>query len=126
MSFVLPARELAREEDDGLKVVLATALQTLKENGLNAELVIHGRSYRSKASRKLSYANLSWFLEAKRGRYFRYGSPYELTDVDIRYDSCNCEACKGRSPKDLAGMENRVEALALHNLLDLNWALGGI
>lgn len=123
-SFVLLARELSRERDDSLRVMLAATVQALEETKSDAELVIHGRSYRCRSRKELTYASLSWFLEAKQGGYYKDGSPHDLVDPSIRFESCDCGPCNGMRPDDLIDTENRVEILALHNLLEMQRELG--
>ncbi len=72
----------------------------------------------------LSYSNLSWFLDAKHGLYFRNGIPLMLNDSEVRFEECNCEVCKGMMPQEIIDlMFNHKEAgfriLVLHNLLDM-------
>ena len=119
-TFALPARELSRSEL--LDNVLAPALLAFEECQVSPNLMIYGRSYPVKGLKKASYANHSWFLGAKGGTYFKGGFQYDIIDPTIRFERCNCESCKGRMAQDLAG---DTQALALHNLLDLNSELGG-
>ena len=123
-SFVLPARELSREKDDSLRVMLAATVQAFEETKPDAELVIHGRSYRCTSRKELTYSSLSWFLEAKQDGYYKDGSPYDLVDPRVRFESCHCPACNGLRPEDLREAEKRVEILALHNLLEMQKELG--
>jgi len=118
-TFALPARELSRS--DLLDNILAPALLVFEEYKLDTNLLIYGRSYPVRGLKKASYANHSWFLGAKGGTYFKGGFQYDITDPSIRFERCNCESCKGRMAQDLAG---DLRALALHNLLDLDRALG--
>ena len=120
VTFALPARELS--QSNLLDLVTIMALRALKENKSDAELMLYGRTYKFWRLKKASHANLSWFLEAKAGAYFKGGIPYDITDTNIRFERCDCEACRGKMPQDLVG---DVRAIALHNLLDLNRALGG-
>jgi len=119
-SFALPARELSRS--DLLDNILAPALLVFEECHVSPTLMIYGRSYPVKGLRKASYANLSWFLGAKDGTYFKGGFQYDITDPGIRFGRCDCDSCKGRMAQDLIG---DIRAIALHNLLDLNRELGG-
>jgi len=120
VTFALPARELSRS--DLLENILAPALLVFEEYKLDTNLLIYGRSYPVRGLKKASYANHSWFLGAKGGAYFKGGFQYDITDPSIRFERCNCESCKGRMAQDLAG---DTQALALHNLLDLNNESGG-
>lgn len=119
-SFALPARELSRS--DLLDNVLAPALLAFEECQVSPKLMIYGRSYPVKGLKRASYANLSWFLGAKGGTYFKGGFQYDTTDPDIRFEKCDCDSCRGRMAQDLIG---DTRAIALHNLLDLNRGLGG-
>lgn len=89
---------------------------------MSPRLMIYGRSYPVKGLKRASYANYSWFLGAKGSTYFRGGFQYDIADPTIRFERCNCESCKGRMAQDLVG---DIQALALHNLLDLSSELGG-
>jgi len=119
-TFALPARELSRSEL--LDNVLAPALLAFEECQVSPRLMIYGRSYPVKGLKRASYANLSWFLGAKSGTYFKGGFQHDITDPDIRFERCGCDSCKGRMAQDLIG---DTRAIALHNLLDLNRELGG-
>ncbi|MEM0172065.1 MAG: hypothetical protein QXV57_05865, partial [Thermoproteota archaeon] len=75
-----------------------------------------------------SYSNLSWFLEAKQGHYFKGGKLHSFKDPEIRFEECTCETCGGMMPQELIDLmlsdkELGLKTLALHNLLDMNGAL---
>jgi queuine/archaeosine tRNA-ribosyltransferase len=77
-----------------------------------------------------SYSNLSWFLEAKHGCYYRDGWSYDLRDPVIRFEECDCEVCKGLMPQEIIDLmledkEQGFKTLALHNLLDMKRSLAG-
>ncbi len=101
-------------------MVVVMTLLALKENKLDAELMLYGRSYKFWRLKRVHHANHSWFLEAKGGAYFKDGTPYDIVDSDIRFERCNCEACRGKMAQDLIG---DVQAIAMHNLLDLKKCL---
>jgi len=125
-SFAMPSRELL--EEDMLNDFLPGVLWSLKRNSKVAktsfELLVYGvgRKLRYKG---LSYSNLSWFIEAKQGFYFKDGFFYDLRDPSIRFEECYCEACNGMMPQEIIDLmfENEEEGfrkLTLHNLLSMN------
>ncbi|MEM3659877.1 MAG: hypothetical protein QXU11_05620 [Thermoproteota archaeon] len=129
VSFAMPARELL--EDNLLEDLLPGAIMSLqwvsKRTKTGFELLIYGVGRRLKY-RGLSYSNLSWFLEAKQGHYFKGGKLYSFKDPEIRFEECTCEACGGMMPQELIDLmlsdkELGLKTLALHNLLDMNEAL---
>jgi hypothetical protein len=124
VSFSFPVRELLRDNKDVFEIILSTVLQSLEEGKVDADLMLYGRSYKLRSSRKLSYANQSWFIKARIGGYFKGGILYDLRDPNVRFESCECKACKGRMPQDMIDMKDFVGILALHNLLDLSEKLG--
>jgi hypothetical protein len=128
VSFAMPTRELIRDHllGDSLPYVLRI-LRDQKQ--VNFELLLYGIGHKLKY-RQLSYSNLSWFLEAKHGSYFKNGVPYLLSDPEVRFKECNCEACRGRMPQDIIDLwlkdkEQALSILALHNLLDMKRTLAG-
>jgi len=129
VSFVMPARELL--EDNMLGDLLHGAIMSLKwvskSIETDFELLVYGIGYRLKY-RGLSYSNLSWFLGAKQGHYFKEGKLYSFKNPEIRFEDCTCEACRGLMPQELIDLmlsdkELSLKTLALHNLLDMNRAL---
>lgn len=120
VTFALPARELS--QSSLLDLVSIMALRSLEENKLDGEIMVYGPSHKYWRLKKASYASLSWFLEAKGGAYFKGGVPYDITDTNIRFGRCDCEVCRGKMAQDLV---EDVQAIASHNLLDLNRTLGG-
>jgi len=130
VSFVMPARELS--EDNVLDDLLPSALMSLRQSSkmtkTDFELLIYGIGHRLKHKEISGYSNLSWFLEAKHGNYYKNGWLYDLRDPEIRFEECGCEACKGLMPQEIIDlMLNDKEAgfrtLILHNLLDMKEAL---
>ncbi len=125
VSFAMPARELL--EDNLLGDLLPGAVMSLewvsKRTKTAFELLIYGVG-RMLKYRGLSYSNLSWFLEAKHGCYFKDGWSYDLRDPEIRFEECSCEVCKGLMPQEiidvmLSNKELGLKTLILHNLLDM-------
>ncbi|MBO3841018.1 MAG: hypothetical protein FGF48_01175 [Candidatus Brockarchaeota archaeon] len=130
VSFAMPARELF--EDNLLGDLLPSALMSLKwfskRTRTDFELLLYGIGRRLKYREIGSYSNLSWFLEAKQGHYFKGGKLYNFKDPEIRFEECTCEACRGMMPQELIDLmlsdkELGLKTLALHNLLDMNRAL---
>ncbi|MEM3523754.1 MAG: hypothetical protein QXU11_07300 [Thermoproteota archaeon] len=130
VSFAMPARELFREgrlsssfPNNPVDNALWSLKRVSREFKTNFELIIYGVGRKLKY-KQLSYSNLSWFLEAKHGLYFRNGLPFMLNDSEVRFEECDCEACKGMMPQEIIDlMFNDKEAgfriLVLHNLLDM-------
>ncbi|MBO3808606.1 MAG: hypothetical protein FGF50_03325 [Candidatus Brockarchaeota archaeon] len=130
VSFAMPVRELL--EDNVLGDLLPGALMSLKyfskRTKTDFELLLYGIGRRLKYREMFSYSNLSWFLEAKQGHYFKGGKLYNFKDPEIRFEECTCEACRGMMPQELIDLmlsdkELGLKTLALHNLLDMNRAL---
>jgi hypothetical protein len=130
VSFAMPARELF--EDNLLGDILPDTIMSLrwvsKRTRKELELLIYGIGHRLKHKDINSYSNLSWFLEAKHGCYYKNGWPYDLRDPTIRFEECDCEICKGLMPQEIIDlMLNDKEAgfreLVLHNLLDVKRVL---
>ncbi|MBO3832174.1 MAG: hypothetical protein FGF51_02140 [Candidatus Brockarchaeota archaeon] len=130
VSFAMPVRELL--EDNVLGDLLPGALMSLKwiskRTKTDFELLLYGIGRRLKYREICSYSNLSWFLEAKQGHYFKGGKLYNFKDPEIRFEECTCEACRGMMPQELIDLmlsdkELGLKTLALHNLLDMNRAL---
>ncbi|MGB9894642.1 MAG: hypothetical protein ACPLN2_01920 [Thermoproteota archaeon] len=123
VSFAMPIRELFEEER--LDEFLPYIIQTIKERrNKDFELVLYGIGQRLKGYRDISYSNLSWFLRAKRGEYYKDGLFYDLRDPSIRFEECYCDACKGIMPQDIIDLwfenkERALKILAIHNFLDL-------
>lgn len=130
VSFAMPARELFREgqlspsfPNNPVENALWSLKKTSRELRTNFELIIYGVGRKLKYE-QLSYTNLSWFLDAKHGLYFRNGIPFMLNDPEVRFEECDCEVCKGMMPQEIIDlMLNDKEAgfrtLVLHNLLDM-------
>ncbi|MEM3390280.1 MAG: hypothetical protein QW491_12875 [Thermoproteota archaeon] len=91
VSFVMPARELL--EDNLLEDLLPGAIMSLqwvsKKTKTSFELLIYGVGHRLKHKEINAYSNLSWFLEAKHGFYYKNGWSYDLRDPEIRFEECN-------------------------------------
>ena len=130
-SFAMPARELL--EDNLLEDLLPGAVMSMrwvsKRTKTDLELLVYGVDQRLK-HKGLSYSNLSWFLEAKHGCYYRDGWSYDLRDPAIRFEECDCEVCKGLMPQEIIDLmledkEQGFKTLALHNLLDMKRSLAG-
>ncbi|MEM0162357.1 MAG: hypothetical protein QXO62_04770, partial [Thermoproteota archaeon] len=130
VSFAMPARELL--EDNLLEDLLPGAIMSLrrvsKRTRRDLELLIYGVGHRLRHKEINSYSNLSWFLEAKQGHYFKGGKLHSFKDPEIRFEECTCEACGGMMPQELIDLmlsdkELGLKTLALHNLLDMNEAL---
>jgi hypothetical protein len=130
-SFAMPARELL--EDNLLEDLLPGAVMSMrwvsKRTKTDLELLVYGVGHRLK-HKGLSYSNLSWFLEAKHGCYYRDGWSYDLRDPAIRFEECDCEVCKGLMPQEIIDLmledkEQGFKTLALHNLLDMKRSLAG-
>ena len=101
-----------------------------KRTKTDFELLIYGVGRRLKHRGISGYSNLSWFLEAKHGCYFKDGWSYDLRDSEIRFEECSCEACKGLMPQEIIDLmlddkEAGFRKLVLHNLLDMEKALSG-
>lgn len=129
VSFAMPARELF--EEGMLSLFLSDALMSLKwiSKGIKTsfELLLYGVGRRLK-HKEIGYSNLSWFLEAKHGYYYKDGWSYDPRDPEIRFEECYCEACGGVMPQEIIDMmfsdkELGLKALILHNLLDMKRAL---
>ncbi|MGC9085237.1 MAG: hypothetical protein ACP5IT_03560 [Thermoproteota archaeon] len=127
-SFAMPARELVRDHllDDFLPYVLRILRD---QRQANFELLLYGVGHRLKY-KQVNYSNLSWFLEAKHGYYFKNGIQYSLGNSEVRFEECNCEACRGRMPQDIIDLwlidkEQALMTLVLHNLLDMKRTLAG-
>jgi len=130
-SFAMPARELL--EDNLLEDLLPGAVMSMrwvsKRTKTDLELLVYGVGQRLK-HKGLSYSNLSWFLEAKHGCYYRDGWSYDLRDPAIRFEECDCEVCKGLMPQEIIDLmledkEQGFKILVLHNLLDMKRSLAG-
>jgi len=130
VSFVMPTRELLREgrlsssfPDNPVENALWSLKRASRDYRTNFELIIYGVSRKLKYQR-LNYSNLSWFLDAKHGLYFKNGTPFMLNDSEIRFEECECEACSGMMPQEiidrmLDDKEAGFRILVLHNLLDM-------
>jgi len=111
--FALPCRELARL--DLIDNVVMTIMRALHSSESDIRILLYGLSYPlMKSKERFVYSGLSWFLSARKGLYFRGVNSFFLTDTDVRFEECDCDACKGRSAYELK--EDR-KSLALHNLL---------
>ncbi|MBO3832533.1 MAG: hypothetical protein FGF51_04005, partial [Candidatus Brockarchaeota archaeon] len=130
VSFAMPARELL--EDDLLEDLLPGTFMSLKwiskKIKTDFELLIYGVGRRLEHKEINSYSNLSWFLEAKHGCYFKEGWSYDLRDPEIRFEECDCEVCEGLMPQEIIDLmlgdrEVGFRKLVLHNLLDMKKAL---
>lgn len=130
VSFAMPARELL--EDNVLGDLLPSALMSLKYFSktykADLELLIYSIGRRLRHRGISGYSNLSWFLEAKHGCYFKDGWSYDLRDPTIRFEECGCEVCNGLMPQEIIDLilndkESGFRALVLHNLLDMKRAL---
>lgn len=122
VSFAMPARELF--EEGSLGYFLPHVLKILKNNSIDFELLVYGVGRKQKY-KGISYSNLSWFIEAKHGLYFKNGFPYLLNDPEIRFEGCTCKACNGLMPQELLDLwidaeEACMKILIVHNLLDLS------
>lgn len=131
VSFAMPARELL--EEGMLNLFLSNTLMSLKwiskRTRTDFELLVYGAGQRFKHG-GLSYSNLSWFLEAKHGNYYKDGWSYDLREPTIRFEGCGCEACRGMMPQDIIDLmfinkEWGLKTLILHNLLDIKRSLAG-
>lgn len=92
VSFAMSTRELLRDHlQDGF---LPGVLRTLRRQRDNKELLLYGAGHKLKHS-GVNYGNLSWFVEAKRGLYFKDGFLYLLDIPDIRFEEYDCEVCIG-------------------------------
>ncbi|MEM4609890.1 MAG: hypothetical protein QW190_03290 [Thermoproteota archaeon] len=130
VSFAMPARELL--EDNLLEDLLPGAIMSLKwiskRIKKDLELLIYGVGHRLKHREINGYSNLSWFLEAKHGCYYKNGWSYDLRDPEIRFEECSCEVCKGLMPQEIIDLmlndkEAGFKVLVFHNLLDMKMAL---
>lgn len=115
--------------DDFLPYVLQILKKNQKTGKINFELLIYGVGQKLKYE-VLSYSNLSWFIEAKRGNYFKNGHSYDLRDSEIRFEECYCDVCNGIMPQDIIDLwlednESGFRTLVLHNLLDMKRYLSG-
>ncbi|MBO3753521.1 MAG: hypothetical protein FGF53_01370 [Candidatus Brockarchaeota archaeon] len=128
VSFAMPARELL--EDGLLEDLLPGAIMSLKwiskKTKTNFELLVYGVGRRLE-HKGLSYSNLSWFLEAKHGCYYKNGWSYDLRNPEIRFEEYGCEACREMMPQEiidlmLSNKEAGFRKLVLHNLLDMERA----
>jgi len=122
VSFAMPARELHRE--GLLKGWLRHVRQMLGGNhAMNNELLVYGVGQKLNGeTHNMCYSNLSWFLEAKKSHCYKDGVFYEIIDPEIRYEECNCPACKGLMPQEIYDMRDReseLRILVVHNILDL-------
>ena len=126
VSFAMPARELL--EDNLLGDILPDTIMSLRwvfrRTRKDLELLIYGIGHRLKHKGINSYSNLSWFLEAKHGCYYKNGWSYDLRDPAIRFEECDCEICKGLMPQEIIDLmledkEQGFRTLVLHNLLDM-------
>jgi len=109
----LPCRELARL--DLLDGMLMGVIGILRKRLRDPHVLMYGLSYPlGKYKRELSYSGFSWFINARRGFYQKQGNVCFLTDTSVRFEKCDCVACKGRVALDL---RDDTKALALHNLL---------
>ncbi len=92
-------------EDNVLGDLLPSALMSLKwvsrKTRRGLELLIYGVGRRLKHKGVNGYSNLSWFLEAKHGCYFKDGWSYDLRDPEIRFEECSCDVCKGLMPQEI-------------------------
>jgi hypothetical protein len=127
VSFAMPARELFEEGilDDFLPYVIRILKRSRKASGMNPELLLYGVGQRLERYKGISYSNLSWFLRARHGEYFKGGLYYDLEDPAIRFEECYCDACDGMMPQEIIDLwlddkERGVKVLAVHNFLDLS------
>ncbi|MEM4228993.1 MAG: hypothetical protein QXZ66_04480 [Thermoproteota archaeon] len=146
VSFAMPVRELLQDtvefleenkefSEENLELLENTPLNSFVKNAIislkwffkrtenNFELIIYGISWRLKY-KGLSYSNLSWFLDAKHGIYFKDGKPHSIRDPAIRFEECNCDACKGLMPQEILDTMSTdkalgIKTLVIHNLLDM-------
>jgi len=132
VSFAMPARELL--EDNLLGDFLPATIMSLRwisrRTKKDLELLVYGVGRRLKHKGINSYSNLSWFLEAKHGCYYKDGWSYDLRDPEIRFEECDCEVCKGLMPQEIIDLmidnkEQGFRTLVLHNLLDMKRSLVG-
>jgi len=128
-SFVMPVRELFEEGllNDFLQYTLLVLDASHDANGLKSELLLYGVSHEL-GYEEVSYSNLSWFIESKRGHYFKEDRLYELMDPQIRFEECDCEQCKGRMPQELIDLEfedseSYRKTLVAHNVLAMKKSL---
>ncbi len=95
VSFAMPARELF--EENMLDLFLPDALMSLKwisrRTKTNFELLVYGVGRKLKY-KGLHYSNLSWFLEAKRGHYFKILKEESCTTSGIRESGSRNAAAK--------------------------------
>jgi len=131
VSFVMPARELYNEGSlsEYLPYVLMTLRRKAGSHKKEFELLLYGIGQKLRRYRGISYSNLSWFIEAKRGGYYKNGLSYDMRDPEIRFEECFCETCKGLMPQELLDLwmddeRTCISALAAHNLMDLKRSLG--
>lgn len=126
VSFAMPARELFK--DNLLEDLLPGALESLKwiskKTKKDLELLMYGIGHRLKHKGINGYSNLSWFLEAKHGYYFKDGWSYDLRDPEVRFEECDCEICEELMPQEIIDLmlddkELGLRKLILHNLLDM-------
>ena len=112
-TVALPCRELVRL--DLLDGMLMGIIGILRKRVREPHVLLYGLSYPlRKYKREFSYSGFSWFINARRGLYQKHGNVCFLTDTSVRFEECDCVACKGRIALDLRG---DVKTLALHNLL---------
>lgn len=128
VSFAMPARELFEEGilDDFLPYVMRILKKAQEICAMNPELLLYGVGQKLRGYREINYSNLSWFLRAKRGEYFKDGFYYDLKDPTIRFEECYCGACEGMMPQEIIDLrlddeERGMKVLAVHNFLDLSY-----
>lgn len=122
VSFAMPARELF--EQNLLDYFFPFVLSMLRKFKISKdfEILLYGVG-RKLRYKKVCYSNLSWFLEAEYGLYFKNCQLYDMRDERIRFNRCHCSACGGLMPQELIDLwikdsESCKKILAIHNLLD--------
>jgi len=112
-NFAIPSRELALL--DLLDGHVLTVTATLRKKGMMAPVLLYGLTYPlRRLGRNLVYSGMSWFIDAKRGIYYKGNKRAGyITDTYVRFEECDCVACKGRMALDLG---DDIRSLALHNL----------
>ena len=128
ISFVMPARELFKQGllNEILPHVLIILKKLCRASGKNPEILIYGIG-RILGYKEVSYSNLSWYLEAKHGLYYKEGELNDMRNEKIRFKECYCEVCRGTMPQDLIDLwikdpKSCKRMLTLHNLLE--WKRG--
>jgi hypothetical protein len=112
-NLAIPSRELSLL--DLLDGHVLTVTTTLRKKGMMAPVLLYGLTYPLRRLRKnLVYSGMSWFIDAKRGIYYKGNKRAGyITDTYVRFEECDCVACKGRMALDLG---DDIRSLTLHNL----------